>query len=142
MSIHNKELRKAQTAPDTKGTTSTSCDICEDRQRAGIRQQISKSTKSTIHPRGHTRCSETTHVLQAGAAHGEIADEVPDEGSELEDGGDESEEEALKLQRTKKRSQSARVSRRGCVAKCSKWMVCSCDMQVKQEDRVVRNGKT
>lgn len=62
----------------------------------------SKSTESTINPRGNTRRSKTAHVLQAGAAHGEIADEVPDESSELEDGGDESEEEALKLQRTKK----------------------------------------
>jgi hypothetical protein len=53
--------------------------------------------KSTTNPRGNTRCAETTHVLQSGAAHGEIADEVPDEGSELKDGGDESEKETLEL---------------------------------------------
>ena len=99
--------------------------------------------KSTTNPSCNTRCSETTHILQAGTAHGEIADEVPDEGSELEYRGDESEEEVLTLEFTKKkRSQSARVSPRGCVARCGKWMVCSCDMQVEQDDRVVRDGET
>ena len=49
----------------------------------GIRHE--QVNKSTTNPSCNTRCSEATHVLQAGTAHGEIADEVPDEGSELED---------------------------------------------------------
>jgi hypothetical protein len=36
--------------------------------------------------------------LQTGASHREIADEVPDQGGELEDGGDEGEEEVLELE--------------------------------------------
>lgn len=66
----------------------------------GIRHE--QVNKSTTNPSGNTRCSETTHVLQASAAHREVTDEVPGEGSELEDRGDESEEEILKLECTKK----------------------------------------
>jgi hypothetical protein len=36
--------------------------------------------------------------LQTGASHREIADKVPDQSGELEDGGDEGEEEALELE--------------------------------------------
>lgn len=59
--------------------------------------------KLTTDPSGDTRCSETTHVLQAGTAHGEIADEVPDEGRELKDREDQSEEEVLTLECTEKK---------------------------------------
>lgn len=68
------------------------------------------TNRSTIHPGSDTRSSKPTYVLQTGAAHGEIADEVPDQGNELEDGGDKSEEERLKLERTKEEKKSARVS--------------------------------
>lgn len=49
----------------------------------------------TAYPCSDSRRSEATHVLQTRASHGEIADEVPDQGGELEDGGDEGEEEVL-----------------------------------------------
>lgn len=70
----------------------------------GIRHE--QVNKSTTNPSCNTRCSETTHVLQASTAHGEIADEVPDQGSELEDRGDESKEEVLTLEFTEKREVS------------------------------------
>jgi hypothetical protein len=56
-----------------------------------------KLPKSTTHPSGDTRRTEAAHVLQPSAAHGEIAHEVPDQGRELENGRNESEEEVLEL---------------------------------------------
>ena len=70
-----------------------------DREQ-GIRYE--QVNKLTTDPSGNTRCSETTHVLQAGTAHGEIADEIPDEGRKLEDREDESEKEVLTLECTGK----------------------------------------
>lgn len=53
----------------------------------------------TGHPVCYARGTEATNVLQSCATHGEIADEVPDQGGDLEDGGDEGEEEGLELER-------------------------------------------
>lgn len=52
----------------------------------------------SAHPGSNARRSKATHVLQTGASHREIADKVPDQGGELEDGGDEGEEEVLELE--------------------------------------------
>lgn len=86
----------------------------------GIRHE--QVNQSTTNPRCNTRCSETTHVLQASTAHGEITDEVPDEGSELEHRGDESEEEVLTLESTRKKEKSVSKSfwKRVC---CQMWQV-------------------
>lgn len=51
----------------------------------------------TRHPSRHARSAEASHVLQSGTAHGEVTNEVPDEGAELEDGGKGSEDEVLEL---------------------------------------------
>lgn len=52
---------------------------------------------------GHPGCdalgAEAAHVLQPRAAHGEIADNVPEEGGELENRRDEGEEGVVELQR-------------------------------------------
>lgn len=54
-------------------------------------------SRLTGHPRSDARSTEATHELQTSAAHGEITDEVPEQGGELEDGGDESEDEGFQL---------------------------------------------
>lgn len=51
----------------------------------------------TCHPGRHARCTEAAHVLQTRAAHGEVADKIPDQSSKLEDGRYECEEKILKL---------------------------------------------
>ena len=58
-----------------------------------------KLPESTTHPSGDTRGTKATHVLQPSAAHGEVAHEVPDQGGELEDGGNKGKEEILKLKK-------------------------------------------
>jgi hypothetical protein len=52
---------------------------------------------STGYPGRNTVRTKATHVLEAGTAHGEVADEVPDQGDELADGRDEGEEKGLEL---------------------------------------------
>jgi hypothetical protein len=52
----------------------------------------------SAYPGSNARRSKATHVLQTGASHREIADEVPDQGGELKDGRDEGEEEVLELE--------------------------------------------
>lgn len=49
------------------------------------------------HPGSHTRSSEATHILETGTSHGEVANKVPNESADLEDGGDGSEDETLQL---------------------------------------------
>lgn len=49
------------------------------------------------HPGRHTRSPEAAHILEAGTSHGEVANEVPNEGADLEDGGYGSEDKALEL---------------------------------------------
>lgn len=52
---------------------------------------------STRHPSRHARRPKATHILETSTAHGEIADEVPDQSDELADGGDDCQDERLEL---------------------------------------------
>ncbi len=55
------------------------------------------------HPSRDALGTEATHELQARAAHGEIADDIPEEGGELEDGRDEGEQSGLELWRKRRK---------------------------------------
>lgn len=57
----------------------------------------SGETESTRNPSRNTVRAKAAHVLQASAAHWEVANKVPDQSDELADGGDEGEEEILAL---------------------------------------------
>lgn len=52
---------------------------------------------SPTHPSRNPRHPESTHKLQARATHGEVANKIPNESGELEDGRDEGKEEVLEL---------------------------------------------
>lgn len=49
------------------------------------------------HPSRNALCPKPAHILQAGTTHREIADEVPDEGGELENGRYEGEDGGVEL---------------------------------------------
>lgn len=56
------------------------------------------SLVSLIHPSRDPTPAKTGSEAKALGAHGEVRDEVPDEGDELDHRGDEGEEEGLKLE--------------------------------------------
>lgn len=56
---------------------------------------------SLIHPSGDPTPAKTSREAKALGAHGEVRDEVPDEGDELDHRGYEGEEEGLKLKRAR-----------------------------------------
>lgn len=66
-------------------------------------------SKLTINPRSDTRNTKAAHVLQACTAHGEVAHKIPDQRGDLENGGDESQGDALDLE-SEKKNKSARGS--------------------------------
>ena len=47
---------------------------------------------SVAHPCGDATGAKAGREAQAGAAHGEVGDEVPDERDELDDGGEQGED--------------------------------------------------
>lgn len=57
----------------------------------------------TSHPGRDALGTEATHKLQARAAHREVADDIPEEGGELEDGRDEGEQSGLALWRKRRK---------------------------------------
>ncbi len=52
---------------------------------------------SVAHPSRHSVGPEASRKAQACRAHGEVANEIPDQADDLDDGGDEGEDGAVEL---------------------------------------------
>jgi hypothetical protein len=85
----------------------------------------------TAHPGGDSLDTKAAHELKTSTAHGEITDQVPEEGNQLEDGSNQGQQTVLELQGRKvlafvikQRKKKAREIMKGKVNKVGRKWFC------------------